>query len=197
MRENELQEKAVVGGMTEKDWEEFYGKSEEEQDAFCRERLRKFGLSRSFERESYIFQYKDGDAPSFRKVVLLTENDEKFPFKADDFLDFRIEKIDRCMYLGHEVTMYHGVYMRIKKSANRELIDHYITGQEIRDWLFERLIFWSDIYSIAVDEAPFCDIDFSDCSWAAETMGCSVADCMNGGQLTFLDNEENLVIYIE
>ena len=86
MRENELQEKAVVGGMTEKDWEEFYGKSEEEQDAFCRERLRKFGLSRSFERESYIFQYKDGDAPSFRKVVLLTENDEKFPFKADDFL---------------------------------------------------------------------------------------------------------------
>ncbi len=46
MRENELQEKAVVGGMTEKDWEEFYSKSEEEQDAFCRERLRKLGLSR-------------------------------------------------------------------------------------------------------------------------------------------------------
>lgn len=59
------------------------------------------------------------------------------------------------------------------------------------------MTFWSDIYSIAVDEAPFCDVEFPRCSWAAETMGCSVADDMNGGQLTFLDNEENLVIYIE
>ena len=33
--------------------------------------------------------------------------------------------------------------------------------------------------------------------WRPNEMGCSVADCMNGGQLTFLDNEENLVIYIE
>ena len=40
-------------------------------------------------------------------------------------------------------------------------------------------------------------MEFQDCPWAAEAMGCSVADDMNGGQLTFRDEEGNLVIYIE
>lgn len=197
MREKELQEKAIFGGMTEEGWEEFYAKSEDEQDAFCRARLRTLGLSRSYERDSYDFQYQAGDVPSFRKVCLLTENDEKFTFKADDFLEFHVEKIEPCMRSDKESAMYHGVFMRIKKSANKDLVDHYITGQEIRDRLFERLISWSDIYSISIDQVPFCDVEFQDCPWAAEAMGCSVADDMNGGQLTFLDEDGNLVIYIE
>ena len=35
MGEKELQQQAVFGDMTEADWEEFYAKSEDEQDAFA------------------------------------------------------------------------------------------------------------------------------------------------------------------
>lgn len=189
MNENKLQRQALFGAMTPEDWENFYALSENKQDVFCRERLRTFGLSRSYERNSYDFQYRSGDAPAFHQLCLLTENQEKFPLKVADVLEFHVEHIEPCLRFGHEVTMYHGVYLRIRKSADKKLKYPYSIAHDIRERLFERLIGGNDIYSIAMDQGSFCDVTFPECIWAAEAFGCSVAEDMNGGQLTFLDND--------
>ena len=194
MRENERQYQAIFGGMSEDDMAGFHKLSKEAQKKFCMERLRVYGLKQTFDRSSCEIQYKDGDPAPFQKVILGAENYEDFELKPQDFWEFHIEKI------GHQPgtwAFYHGIYMKIKKSSNRDIVYRFLSGEVERDPLFDRLLRWNDILDMIIDDKPRKYVRWQGCGWASLVLGKSVSEEINGGQLTFLDNEGNLILYIE
>lgn len=194
MKEKQRQYQAIFGGMSKDDMFEFYSSDRNLQEDICRERLRAYGLKKTFDKASCDIQYSDGEPAPFQKVILGAENFEDFKLKAQDFLEFYIEKVDSQP--GTQ-AFYHGIHMKIKKSANRDIVYRYLSGKVERDPLFDRLIRWNDILDLTIDNKPRKYVRWQECEWASCVLGCSVSEEMNGGQLTFLDDEGNLVLYIE
>lgn len=180
--------------MSEDDMAGFHKLSKEAQKKFCMERLRAYGLKQTFDRSSCEIQYKDGNPAPFQKVILGAENFEDFELKAQDFLEFYIEKVGPQP--GTQ-AFYHGIHMKIKKSSNRDIVYRYLSGKVERDPLFDRLIRWNDILDLTIDNRPRKYVRWQECDWASCVLGCSVSEEMNGGQLTFLDDKGNLILHIE
>ena len=73
MKEKQRQYQAIFGGMSKDDMFDFYSSDRELQEDICRERLRAYGLKKTFDKASCDIQYSDGDPAPFKNLNYSTD----------------------------------------------------------------------------------------------------------------------------